>query len=473
MTPESVIRKLLVNNPTLRVSALLQAEAQEALNAEEARFPFIFQVNTGVSQNKTPSLGSQQNTISEHSTIVLGSQLSRTFSSGLTATLRAEGERFDSSNSNSSAALANPSGIGYQTTLRATLSQPLLSGYGSTVNETGLRVARIEKTRLQKSHERQSSELLRDALLAYWELWYAARTIEIQTAALALASNQEREANLRVKQGALSPADALKFRTQVATLSESLLTARSNERTQAFELGRLLGVVTEAHNWVAAEVEPETVEFRPRKDVLWKMLAESPAIADLKEAVRIAEERQRTAGDEFRSRLDLQTWVEATGLGKEKVGPALQQTRQLDAVSFFGGLTYQATLDAKRLNATRAQAVTAVRIARANLDVATQQIEAQVSQLLLKADLAKGSFEAATLTQDVAKQQAENERQRFSLGAATPLDVQVAEDAFRQAQQRVLRARVDQVKAWLSLAHASGELLARYVVQVPNTKTPG
>jgi outer membrane protein TolC len=353
------------------------------------------------------------------------------------------------------------------------VSQPLLSGFGSTVNEAGLRQARIEKIRLKKSHERQSSELLRDALLAYWELWYAGRSIEIQTAALALASTQEREANQRVQQGALAPSEALKFRTQVATLTESLLTARSNERTQASELGRLLGAVSEASQWMAANVEPEGVVFRTRKEIYGMLLAESPAIADLKETVRLAEERQLIAGDEYRSRLDLQTWVEATGLGAGKVAPALKQTRELGAVSFFGGITYQATLDAKRLNAAKAQADYAVRIARANLDVATQQIEAQVSQLLLKADLAKGSYEAATQTVEVAKQQAENERQRFSLGAATPLDVQVAEEAFRQAQQRVLRARVDEVKAWLSLSHASGELLSRYITSIPNTKKSG
>jgi outer membrane protein TolC len=161
--------------------------------------------------------------------------------------------------------------------------------------------------------------------------------------------------------------------------------------------------------------------------------------------------------------LDLTSWVEATGLAAGHVKPAVQRLGGLDAVSVYGGLTYQTTLDSKRLDAARAQADYDVRVAQANLDAAVQQLTSQAAQLLVKAKQASVSFEAASQTQAIAAQQAANERQRFALGASTPLDIQVAEDALRQAQLRGLRARVDRVKAWLSLAHATGDLLGRFV----------
>jgi outer membrane protein TolC len=144
--------------------------------------------------------------------------------------------------------------------------------------------------------------------------------------------------------------------------------------------------------------------------------------------------------------------------------PAARQVGRLGAVSVYGGVTYQTTLDSQRLSAARAQADYEVRIAQSNLKLAVQALQSQASQLLVKAEQARVSVVAATQTLEVTNLQAQNERQRFALGAATPLDVQVAEEALRQAQLRVVRARVDRVKSWLSLAHASGELLRRHPV---------
>jgi outer membrane protein TolC len=359
--------------------------------------------------------------------------------------------------------VSNSSGVGYQATVRATVSQPLLSGYGSTVNEAGIRQAGITEARTRKTYARQASELLRDSLNAYWELWYDGRAIEIQAAALELAIGQQHDADQRVSNGALSLADALKFRTQVATLTESLLNAQANEKSQALTLGQLLGTVEDADALRAAATEPELVEFQARSTLLAKAVEQSPAIAELKETLRLAQDQLRTAGDEYRSRLDITAWAEATGLAAEHAKPAVKRLGALDAVSVYGGITYQTTLDSKRLNGAKAQADYAVRVAQANLEAAIQQVQSQTSLLLVQAEQARVSHDAASKTLAIATQQAQNERQRFALGASTPLDVQVAEDALRQAQLRVVRAQVDRVKSWQSLAHVSGELLDRYV----------
>ena len=195
--------------------------------------------------------------------------------------------------------------------------------------------------------------------------------------------------------------------------------------------------------------------------MLSKVLQQSPSIGELEQTVRLAAEQRRTAGEQYRPTLDVQGWVEANGLDT-RPAPAVGQVGRLGAVSVFGGVTYQTTLDTQRLRAARAQADYQIRIARGNLDSAVQQLQSSVSQMLLAAEQANVSYEAANKTLEVATQQAQNERQRFALGASTPLDVQVADDAVRQAQLRVLRARVDRVKAWLNLSHQTGELLARY-----------
>jgi outer membrane protein len=459
VTREWLVSTLLARSPALNVSALEVAQAREGTRLQAGQFPYMFEADAGYTHMRTPVLGSSDT--SGNDTYAVGAQISRTYPSGTTATIRAEGERFSSSRASTSAAFTNQLGRGYQASLRATVTQPLLQGYGATVNEAGWRAAKINEERARKAYLRTTSEAVRDVLSAYWELWYAGRAIEIQRAALELASAQQRDADARVERGALSPADALKFRTQVATLTESLLNARANETEQALELGRLVGTPEQAYDWRADMAPPAPVTLLSRAQVLNKVLAQSPSIGELEQAVRLAVEQRRTAGEPYRPTLDVQGWVEADGLDTRLL-PAAGQVGKLGAVSVFGGITYQTTLDTERLRAARAQADYDIRIARGNLDGAVQQLQSAVSQMLLAAEQANVSYEAANKTLEVATQQAQNERQRFSLGASTPLDVQVAEDAVRQAQLRVLRATVDRVKAWLNLSHQTGELLARY-----------
>jgi outer membrane protein len=462
VTRDWLVSTLLAQSPALNVSALEVAQAREGTRLQAGQFPYTFEADAGYTRSRTPVLGSSAT--SGNDSYVVGAQISRTYPSGTTATIRAEGERFSSSRASTSAAFTNQLGQGYQASLRATVNQPLLQGYGATVNEAGWRAAKINEERARRAYLRDMSEAVRDVLSAYWELWYTGRAIEIQRAALDLASEQQRDADARVERGAMSPADALKFRTQVATLTESLLNAKADEAGQALELGRLVGTPERAYGWHADTTPPEPVALLPRAQVLNKVMRQSPSIGELEQAVRLAVEQRRTAGEQYRPTLDVQGWVEANGLDT-RLAPAVGQVGRLGAVSVFGGVTYQTTLDTQRLRAARAQADYQIRIARGNLDSAVQQLQSSVSQMLLAAEQANVSYEAANKTLEVATQQAQNERQRFALGASTPLDVQVADDAVRQAQLRVLRARVDRVKAWLNLSHQTGELLARYAPQ--------
>ena len=137
----------------------------------------MFEADAGYTRTRTPVLGS--NATSGNDSYAVGGQISRTYPSGTTATIRAEGERFSSSRASSSAAFTNQLGKGYQASLRATVNQPLLQGYGATVNEAGWRAAKINEERARKAYLRTTSEALHDVLGAYWELWYAGRAIEI------------------------------------------------------------------------------------------------------------------------------------------------------------------------------------------------------------------------------------------------------------------------------------------------------
>jgi outer membrane protein TolC len=454
-----VVSTLKANNPSLRAAAIAVEQTRAATLLEEGRFPFIFQADGNYTRLKTPKLTSDATVASQGNSLAVGTQLGRTFASGTTLTFRLQGQYSNGQNSLLCAS-AGSSPDCYQATMRASLTQPLLSGFGSNVNLANLRAARISEQKQRKTFDRQSSEWLRDALLGYWELFYEHEAVEIQQAALALAKAQQHEADQRVGHGQLAAADALKFRTQVAGLTESLINAQAARATGASELGRLVGISAPLSGWKPNQREPELSPLPPMNVVIEKLREQSPALAEQAEALRLARDQRQTAGDEYRARLDASTWVESGGLGAGEMVPALRQAGTLGAVSVYAGLVFQSTLDEKRLRAARARAAHAEALAEANLAATSQQLEASAVQTWQKAEQARALHDAASVTLEVASLQAENERERYRVGANTYLDVQVAEDTLRQARLRVARAAVDQIKARIILDHTTGDLLA-------------
>jgi outer membrane protein len=446
-----VISTLKSHNPSLRAAAIELSQAREATLLEEGRFPYVFQADGSYTRLKTAQLTSDSTLANQGNSLTLGTQLSRTFTTGTVAAVRVQGQ-YSNAPGSLCASIGSSSDC-YQASVRATLTQPLLGGYGEKVNLAGLRAARISEQKQRKTFDRQSSELLRDALLGYWELYYDSKAVEIQQAALDLARTQQREADQRVEHGQLAAADALKFRTQVATLTEALINAQAALATGTSELGRLVGTVGPGLSWRPRDSEPELSALAPIQVVVEKLRQQSPALAEQSEALRLARERRQTAGDEYRARLDASTWIETGGLGTVPAGT-------MGSVSFYAGLTLQKTLDEKRLRAARSQAAQAEALAEANLGATVQQLEATAVVTRQKAEQARAIHAAASVTLEVATQQAENERQRFRAGANTYLDVQVAEDTLRQARLRVVRSSVDQIKAQIALDHVTGDLLA-------------
>lgn len=459
-----VVRTLMANNPELEGARLNTQKAKERVAQEEGRYPYMFQADAGYTHSSTPSLaGGDEVRVTTRDSVAVGSQISRVFPMGTQATVRLEGQRYKSTRPTTGGIVIDQPGVGYQASARATVMQPLLRGAGRGVNEAELRAARLSRAASAKAYDSRLSGLLYDALAAYWELWYASRATEIEQSALELAQAQLEEARKRTAMGALAHADALQFEIRVAQLGEAVVSARFDETQQSLTLGRIVGDTSPAvMPWRADATEPPELQLLPQTQVLARVVAQSPEVVELEEAWSLARERATTAGEEYRSRLDVQGWVEAAGLGSGRPWPAVRQVAGLDAVSVYGGIVYETPLDSKRRDAARAQARLDVRIAEQNLIVLRQRLQNQTVQLFAQHQRAQAGLEAAQATVAISEKLVVLERQRFALGGSTVLQVQEAEDALRQARLRVARARVNQVGAALALDQVTGRLLERF-----------
>ena len=448
------------------MSELRRAQLLE--QAEEHRYSFVLGLDASATNTRVPSVGPTGITTPQTTTYTAGADLSRHSAFGTDLKLRFEGWQQTNQMTFLNAATTPPSlltftlGPAYGTSVKFSLTQPLLRGAGRDVYYAELDAARANRASARSARDQAASQLLLDVLTAYWELYYASHSVDIQLRSLELAKAQRDETALRVNTGSVAPVDVLSFETTIATIEEDLASARAEEQKQLAEVARLIGDSSLSSNGTAdissAIPEPEI----PEADAKQRTLSASYELAQQRAAVDLATVQAQTAAESFRPKLDLDAYVQAQGLGNRSLGPMVGQLSGLGAVSAHVGLTYQAPLDGTQQRSERERALVAIQAAKQRLATIEQRLCADVDKALTREQSSRARVRLADATLAIAKRQYEAETQRFRTGNATALQVREAENSVRSAELRASRARADWIEAALTLDHLSGRLLERW-----------
>jgi outer membrane protein TolC len=325
-----------------------------------------------------------------------------------------------------------------------------------------MRQARITRTSTEHTRDRVASEVLRDVLSAYWELWYADSAVAIQVQSQAVAAAQRDDARARSESGSLAPADVLTFDTQVATRDEDLVDAQTTRAQRAHELSRLLG--TNEHEGFTGELsdEPLSAQAFARDTTEQRALAQSAQIQEQISAVELARVQQKTADDPQKPRLDLDTNIQTQGLGNRSVSDAANQFIGGNVISGLVTLTYEAPLRDRVRRAEAAKARLATEVAEEQLRQLRQQVLSDVRTALDRGAAGQQKVELAERTSGIAERQLYAEQTRYRSGSSTAVAVLEAEDKVRSAKLRLARARADLAQSALTIEHLTGDLLGRY-----------
>lgn len=471
LSEAEVVALTFHHNLSLAGAVISEKQAETTVHAEEARYPLTLQANAGFTRTASPSLGPDGTVVTgARDSVAFGSTLTKNFPMGTSVALSVQGDRTVTTRAVGALITNGSAGTGYSLSTRLTVAQPLLRGAGTGIGESELRVARLNVAAQRESLGRVTSEVLRDALSGYWELWYASDAVGIELATLKLAEAELRDAAARADSGALATVDLLSFETRLSSQGEQVTAAELLELQRGITLAQVLGVDASGVH-LRAVGDPRDPTTPTVAEVETKLAKQSPEILELLAKLEVAESRAKVAGDVYRPKLDLQGYVELKGLGNGGAIPALVQVGSLGAVGGYVGVLFEAPLTGGREAVELESARLAVRTAQNQLDAARLRLRASAVQLVSQLDAAKVRRAAAEQTEAISTKLFEAERARFALGASTPLQMQTAEDVIRQARLRVARARVDAVLAWILIEHATGELLSRY--GTPTAETLG
>lgn len=483
LTVRTVVSTAKRHNPTLKAALLQYESATWDVFGKDALYDPVLLADTSASQVSTPNVSANSVRINQVRRVDYGATINKHLLWGTDLSLRISSYVQKSEFSGGSLSATTPGGttglpanfgaffgIGsfgpvYALVAKATLKQPLWRGRGRDIGEASLRAARLTETTQEHTRDRAGSELLRDVLTAYWELWYADATVAIQVQSQTVAAKQRDDAQARVDSGSLAPAEVLTFDTQVATRDEDVLTARTERERRAHELARLLGNNEHEGTYGAVVDEPladASLHTFAREIVEQRALNESAEIKERAASLELSRVQQKTADDPKKPRLDLDTYVQTQGLGNKSVGDAADQFVGGDVISAFVGLTYEAPIRDRQRRAEAAKARLAASVAEEQLRAVRQRVLSEVRGALDREAAGREKVSLAERTSGIAERQLAAEQARYASGSSTSLAVLEAEDKVRAARLRLARARADLVESALIIEHLTGELLDRY-----------
>jgi outer membrane protein len=444
------IERALAAHPGYRATAIEVRRARHHRDAETWRWVPVVHLEGALNVGNTPSLQANQSVAFPYSEqFNLVAEIQQPLDTGTMLALRATGSRRFSRSVFSFMPGSDPFvfnlGPGYGFDLTLTATQSFLRGFGPDVGRAEQRNAEAALVSAEATRNRRATELVRDTLTAYAELWYSEQAVVINGSARDLAQRQVDDAQGRLEVGVISPADTLAFATRVASLEEVLALSEADRRTKAILLATLLGMPlgTEIH----ATGDPPALPFEVADAEAVTLAVEgSPQLAELRAQVEMARRAARVATEPLRPRLDAQAQLGLHGMGYDEVGPAFSQVATFAAFTAMVNVIYETPVEDARLHEEEERA-------RLGVDVAEQRVaEAQ-------RNAARRRIELGNTTVELAQRSVEAERGRLEVGTRTPTALLAAQEELRNAELRVRRARVDLYSTEAALLAFVGHLL--------------
>lgn len=454
--PGEAVAIALRENPSLAAAVAGLQRANWAVIGENAVFTTPnLQLDVGARHSESPAFQNGGITSTGVDQLTVGSRISQRLRLGTDLALRVEhSERWEDGRRDVSLFAIGPV---YDTSARLELTQPFWRGSRREVVEASLYQARALATEAERAAERTASQLVRDVLVAWWQLWLAEETLRIEEESLLLARRQRDEAQRRVELGSAAPVSVLTFETRVAEREESVASALRQLRERSVALAAQLGNVDRE---VAAAAPVLTPVEIPEQETARRLAVErAPEVREAQAALATASTRVEPTADPFRPRLDLQGFAEVGGLSSIYAGFG-----EGNPVAWVAGLNliFETPLGTTQYRAAASQARLAVQEADRRLAQARLSAESGVDAERARLASAQERVGLARRTLEVAEAQLAAEQRKYEIGTSTPIEVLQAEEAVRAARLRVALAEVDLRSAEAAIDHLTGRLLERW-----------
>lgn len=379
----------------------------------------------------------------------------------------------------------------WDASLRLSLTQPLLNGFGTTVTRSQIIISENIRQQTAVGFEVQVIQLLADVEQAYWELVATRQAVGVTEQSLTLAQRLLEETRQRVEVGTSAPIDMVQSEATVATREQELIYARNATANAEDNLKALLGFDL-PNEWQVRIETTDSYEMEPvlpdLQQSIETALEKRPAI--LRQELELArlDHNVKVARNGALPRLDLtgsygwggvsgESTIEDPDTGlpitiREGWGDAAKQVFNFDFPRWTLGLTYSVPVGNHR--AKEQLAATRYQRDRADTQLASlkQSITRDVRLAVRALYDGAAAIDASVAARRLAERNLEAEQTKFNNGLSTNFQVSEIQRALADAQFAEIRARVNYRKSLAAYYAFTGTYLDAKDVKIADPGAP-
>jgi outer membrane protein TolC len=461
---EEAIRLALEHNTDVRLESTRPDSSKAAVMSEKGIFDPYLELTASKEHEKRVSAFLFQPP-GEGETNQYTLTLSQLFTPGTRFDLSVDhNRRADSSTS----FILNPY---YSSTLSATLTQPVLKGFGAKATKRGLAAARARAEMSMLDFEIFFTRTIRDVAAAYWDVVNAFENLRVAQQALERAKDLREEIEARVQVGLLPPVERAQADAGVASREEAIVVAENTLASAKDRLRLLLGLPVDSKFW-DAELSLSNPEAQERSipsmdDAVRTALEKRPEMRRVAREERLSEIELAYARNQRRPRLDAFATRGYAGLsGPTDWGESFSQVFDEDFPNWTVGLTFAMPLGNRAARGSFRMA----HIAREQTELTRESLEknimVEVRNAVRNVDANAKRVEAARANRVLQEKNVAVETERHRNGLSTVYQVLQTQADLTSAQSAELKARLDYQLSLVELDRAVGRLAEEHGFEI-------
>lgn len=453
---QDAISLALENNMGIEVARYTPLIGQTGILAANAPFDPSLQVSGTVSTSSqlfpNTFAGAGVNTVKSHQTTA-DVTYTELFHTGTNLSVSWTNTR---NSSNQAANLFNPyvsSGI------RATISQPLLNGFGIFQNTYLILEAKNTAKVDQANFKATVITDVTTTAIDYWSLVFARQFVDVENAAIASDQKNYDDLQKELQIGTAAHLDVVQAESQLASDKQGLVTAQTNQLRSEITLLNDITKNPLASSLTGIEVvptteisEPPPVENIPLQDAVQEAWKNSPALQAQELQLENAGYSVRATKNQLLPSLNLSGSYSGSGLeGVSTVGGvttnngltnALSDIFHNDSPTYSASLTFTLPIRNRLAQANHASALLNQRSQEAFYQESKNTIFMNVREAIISLTQDRASVAAGAQAVAFAQESYNDEEKKLQLGTSTSFNVALKQQQLIAAQANELSARV-------------------------------
>ena len=348
--------------------------------------------------------------------------------------------------------------------LGLTVTQPLLRGFGLSLNRRFIRIAGNERRITSLLFRQQLIATVYGVVRLYTDFVALYEDEKVKQETVNLAEKLLADTQAQVDAGTLAQVELTRANAQVFSTRQDLINSRGLlEEQQAI----LKNVLTRSEDGDIRSTQivptdtleiPATDQIRPVQDLISEAMANRPDLGQARLQVDNSLIGLQGARNATLPEIDLVGTMQNSGLAGG-YGGVLGQVLSRDYPTY--GIGVEVTLPIRNRIAEADLARDQLQVKQSQIRVQQLQNQArlEVEDAVIAMRRARASYEAAVQARKYQQESLDAEQARFEVGSSTAFFVIQYESLLAQAKSTEVAARSSYVKARAALQHATGSLL--------------